>query len=480
MFGAVKKLSARLKPKRFTPSESVFPDIDSDGLIRQLDPAGKGAARGAEDLPLSATDGLDQVETEMVELVNEHRRRGLNSYDQHMQVYAQRLARAVDARAKIETEAETARTDFHASAKTWGNHLADLRNTLADRSHEYSAFRLRHGLIDRTARNPWPLILTLGLLFFMIFVEAIMNGYFFAQSNVLGLLGGWSVALVISVVNVGFSMVFGWFGRWIVHRSFFGKLVGLTVILIWLAFATGFNLSVGHFRDMVEGRLWNDAAIAALENLVASPVDLQSIESWLLVGFGALISFFAFLKGFHLDDRYPGYGSVARRLQEAREDYAHEVEKAHDELLEKRDEAKESLELAGAQARDEINEAVDVGYARQGLAGQRDIFLGHCDDVANRLLAIYREANARARTTPAPAHFARTYRYPAIDDGHATEDQRDRARDAVRRIETAVERAVQDIFSAFDKAIGSHATVDEVEAKVSSPAPLPSGPTEAV
>jgi hypothetical protein len=314
----------------------------------------------------------------------------------------------------------------------------------------------------------------------MIFVEAAMNGYFFAQSNVLGLLGGSLVATVISLVNVGFSMIFGWFSRWIVHRSFLGKMAGLAMLAIWTAFAAGFNLSVGHFRDTADGRLWNDAAIAALKNLVAGPVDLQSIESWLLVGFGVLISFFAFLKGFYLDDRYPGYGSVARRLQEAREDYAQVVEEAHDELLEKRDDAKENLERAGAQARDEINDAVDVGYARQGLAGQRDVFLGHCDDVTNRLLTIYRESNARARSTPVPAHFARNHRFPMIEDGHATEDKRDRARDAVRRIETSVEKAVQDIFAAFDKAIGSHATVDEVEGKAASHSGVASstGPAE--
>jgi hypothetical protein len=112
MFGAAKNLSARLKTRQFSPSESVFPDIDSDGLIRQLNPAVKGAIRGAEDLPLSAMDGLDQVETEIIEIVNEHRRRGLNNYDQHIQVYAQRLARAVDARAKVGAEAETARMEL--------------------------------------------------------------------------------------------------------------------------------------------------------------------------------------------------------------------------------------------------------------------------------------------------------------------------------------------------------------------------------
>jgi hypothetical protein len=282
---------------------------------------------------------------------------------------------------------------------------------------------------------------------------------------VLGLLGGSLVALVIAVVNVGFSMILGWFGRWVVHRGAFQTVIGLLVIILWISFAAGFNLSVGHFRDVADGREWNDAAIAALGNLQASPVHLQSIESWLLVGFGMLISFISFLKGFHLDDPYPGYGRVVRRLQAARQDYADEVEAAHDELLEKRDAAKENLEDAGTVARDEINEAVDVGYASQGLAGQRDVFLGHCEDVANRLLTIYREANVTARTTPAPAHFARAHRFAEGKDRHAEADRQDRARDAVRRIETAVEKAVQDIFAAFDTSIGSHASVDEIEAK---------------
>lgn len=283
MFGTARKLTARLNPRRFTPTDAIFPDIDATALAKDLKLVARGRSRGAEEQPANGLATLDPVESEIVEKVGEHRRRGLNAHDEHMRVYRARLAEALDAKARIETEAQTARTDFDTSARSWDDHVAHQRAMLEDRAVEYGAFRRDHGLKERTARNPGSLTFTIGLVLLMIVVESVLNDYFFAQSNAFGLFGGSMVAFVISIVNVGVSLWAGWFGRYAVHRRIGLKLIGIVVVLVWTAAAASFNLGVGHFRDVADGRPWDDAVVAALANFVERPVDLRSIEFWLLV-----------------------------------------------------------------------------------------------------------------------------------------------------------------------------------------------------
>jgi len=81
----------------------------------------------------------------------------------------------------------------------------------------------------------------------------------------------------------------------------------LIFILAWSVFAVIINLGVAHFRDGLEsGTPWRAAAEAAVPSLLENPFHLASIESWLLVGIGLLISTLAFRKGWHTDDPYPG------------------------------------------------------------------------------------------------------------------------------------------------------------------------------
>lgn len=65
-----------------------------------------------------------------------------------------------------------------------------------------------------------------------------------------------------------------------------------------MAFAVTGNLGVAHFRDGLEaGTPWRLAAEQAVPALIARPVDLASIESWILALLGVLISTLAFRAG---------------------------------------------------------------------------------------------------------------------------------------------------------------------------------------
>ncbi len=75
-----------------------------------------------------------------------------------------------------------------------------------------------------------------------------MNAYLFSQGNEFGLLGGMLAAVIVSVVNVGWSTLSGFAARAINRRNLILRLSGLVVIVVWIAFAGSLNLLVAHFR----------------------------------------------------------------------------------------------------------------------------------------------------------------------------------------------------------------------------------------
>jgi len=287
----------------------------------------------------------------------------------------------------------------------------------------------------------------------LIVIEAGINAYLFSQGNEFGLLGGLLAAVIVSIVNVGCSAMLGYLTRYINKRNWLLKLGGLVFALIWLAFAAVMNLGVAHFRDGLEaGTPWRAAAESAVPSLLEAPLRLASIESWLLVGIGLLISTLAFRKGWHTDDPYPGYGRVERSLEDARNAYANALDSTLENLASQRDEAIAELRDASEQVRQGISEAVDTLFGHSTLGAHLRSFLDQCDVKVAHLLAVYRDANRSARTEAAPKSFDKPFKFPAFKAAPVDMSRRESAEAEAAKVTASVEAAVRDIFDQFDAA----------------------------
>lgn len=455
----------KLRPDRFVPSTAIFPDIQVETLAKDLRVEQRGRQRGEKDLPSPDDEKLDVVENEIVAALNERRRKALNNYEEHLQTYSRRLREAHSARSELKTISGVSKTDFSKAVLDWENHLTNARRRVSELYWEMENFRKENG-ITRTARSKSSLLLFLGIAIALIVIESASNGYFFAQGNELGLLGGSIVAFAVSVLNVSTLIICGYFSTNVVHRRFIRKSLGFLAIVFAIVFALGFNLSVAQFRDAAGYLVWNEAVREALEVLTTDPLGLRSIESWLLVGIGLLICFVSFWKGATYDDPYPGYGHLSRRLENAREDYAHQISQALEDVEELRDKAVDELNEARREISAGLNEAIDVIYARRGLREQCGIFLEHAEQAANQLLGIYREANRQARSAPAPKHFGKPFTFEKFSDRDAP-DQRDRETvekdlDAMNKV---IDETISDIFDECARAQKSFPKIGELESK---------------
>lgn len=446
------RLKSVFRAEDFVPTSAVFPSIDSDKISKDMKLEEKGAARGKENQPPSDVKEFDHVETGIIERIEELRRRGLENFETNRRIYNERLARAGYATKEVDIAAGTARGNFGAQVQSGQAAIEPQRDRLAAtyrwRDHYREKNRLEHPAKEFEG---WVKVFSLAIV--LIVIEAAINAYLFSQGNEFGLLGGLLAAVIVSVVNVGCSAFLGYLTRYINKRNWLLKLGGLVFILSWLAFAVAMNLGVAHFRDGLEsGTPWRVAAEAAVPSLLQNPLGLASIESWLLVGIGLLISALAFRKGWHTDDPYPGYGRVERALEDARASYADALNETLDTLSGQRDEAIAELRDASEQVRQGIAEAIDTLFGHSALGAHLRSFLDQCDVKVAHLLAVYRDANRRARTTTAPKSFDKPFKFPPFKAAPVDMSRRESAEIEAAKVTASVEAAVRDIFDQFEAA----------------------------
>jgi hypothetical protein len=268
------------------------------------------------------------------------------------------------------------------------------------------------------------------------------------------------------------------------HANPLAATAGLLIILAWIGFLLGFNLSVAHFRDAVEGDLgWSAAATASLASLTQTPLSLNSIESWLLMLVGCLVGLLAFLKFASWGEPYPGYDRVSRRFEGALDAYADQLVQALDSLEASRDEAIEGLQEANEVVRENIGDAIDALYGHRMMRAQLSEFLATCDLKASALLRLYRDENRASREGAAPARFDQPFAFPPFEDAGVDMSHRDDAQRELAAINRVVDEAIAAIHADYRSLKDDYPDPDALigldmrpRAASREPEPAPTGP----
>lgn len=451
------------------PSTDIFPRIDTSRLNKQLNLEKRGKLRGKKELPSSDTSTLDSVENEIIDAVRNNRELFLRVYNEHKSVYNERQTRVTTDRTDLESSATQAPSEYIGKSQDLETNLQEVTVRLKECVNWKNNFRKEHK-IDRashhynTSRIKW-----LAVGFLMVFFETILNGYLFAQKNQFGLLGGVIAALLISIANVGFSSLTGFYSRFINHINYLVKIFGTMIVLFWASVVLVFNFGVAHFRDGIEANLeWGQAATQAIERLYTNPIEIASFESWILVLIGCLISIFALLKGYYADDPYPGYGNVERELDKARNNFANKHELAIEKLQYIKDQMIEDLRNAEEKIKNDSKDLIDGLFGNTSLDSQFTLQLKHCDEVVQHLLQIYRESNKENRNTPPPQHFAIDFKFDEIELSKSNEINKEKMIKDLERIEFLVTEAVKEINNLLGKSIENFPSARKIESDISS------------
>lgn len=288
-------------------------------------------------------------------------------------------------------------------AHDWGEAAARAAQARADLDGFKRAHQLR-----RAASYPRSTLLQTGLIFCAAVFEALFSAALFAEDDPRGLLGGAITAIGLSGANVTLGFLAGFLGlRYLQHVRAPIKAMGGFAFAALTALALMLNLFAADWRDQLaalSGRQVDLGADASFH--LWSLLQLESPQAIILLMLGAGVWVFAALKGYSgFDDPYPDYGKMARAARDVSDALSDFRAEARLELEAPIDIAKTSLAGRLEKARAEfeaMNKAFDAASVKIEALDRAARAL---DEAAIGAVHIYRQENAAARTTPAPAYF---------------------------------------------------------------------------
>lgn len=451
----------------YRPATNIFLDLNVDRMADELRLVERGRESGAQNRPTSDAQTLDDVEHQIIERIEAHKQDSHTIYLDHLHTYDERVtALSFEERfATIQQAAPEAVGDFRAEATVGRDELFSLRRRLHESEIERESFRTRHR-IERPARlaSLGKIILKVGILAILFVIEVVVNGSFLANANIGGWLGGLVQAVVFAALNILASFLWGMvLIRLVNRRSYFLKFIGVTSFLAYLAFAAVLNLTLAHLREMPP-TLTGEVGQEVLHRLQTAPLMLTDINSWVFFSIGLIFSLVAMADGLLFFDPYIGYAGLERRWLDASGQFA----RARSELIERlRDIREDSTEAMNGAARDLSVRRAEYDSLLQGRGRLAQRFSQHQNQIeqaGRALLEIYREANRRARSTPAPSTFSRSYTMERIiyAGGDPDSTAREHLRKMISETQELLNQQIKAIHEAFDGAVKTYREIDEL------------------
>jgi hypothetical protein len=409
--------SVDVPPHHYIDSGLYFPELDVERIRKRMNLVEEGKSRGLQDLPPAEADAFDEVENRIITEIQGEVRVCHEKAMSHIRSYGERLAalRIGTHLAQLVGSANAANTDFLASVDHGRDLLFQLRGDVIGVSDELREFQ-RENNLKRIPRYPLSRRWHWGVIAVLVLVEASLNGLMLARGLALGLLGGVSQALIIAVINVAAGLLAGRIGLPnISHRKPLRRIVGAVALLVWLCFAAMLNLAVAHYRAALGGENPERADVIAIQDFRTRPFVVPEVTGWLLLILGFSFSIVAAADGWRMDDPYPGYGALARRREEANEEYRTQKEQLMAELQQIRENAIKQMDIVAGEVEARSEHYRSIQQHRRHYVQLFTDHTRYLEQCANELLSTYREANRGSRKSSPPAHFATRWRLAVTD-----------------------------------------------------------------
>ncbi|MFC4352286.1 hypothetical protein ACFOW6_12120 [Fodinicurvata halophila] len=415
--------------------------------------------------PASDAENYDDVEREIISVIEREFDRSKEKYNDEMRGYSDRLS-SIDLEepvSSIKIISRDALSKIQANLSGGADKLFNSRYSLIGIRRELENFRSNNGLENRNAHYPESRILHYGVLLLFLCIEAIMNGFFLGETHTFGLLGGFSEAVIIAIVNVSIGFIVGlFFLRQLFHRNIFRKLIGGLFCIAYFSGILLFNLAVAHYRDVLAGGNWEVAHLEVIPRLLSDPLAVSDIKSWLLFGVGVLFSIFALVDGLTVDDLYPNYGPLWREHKREGEDYAEVKDECMGDLEEVQVDAIERLEETREQWKQDRGEYERIINFQNRLHQSYIEHISALQRVGNELLGVYRKTNQKYRSTPSPTHFQDAWTLQAEIPANPPGVNQQKLEDASKQLNAVLEEELDKIHQKYDEGVAVYKKIEEL------------------
>ncbi|MGQ0533955.1 MAG: hypothetical protein ACT4OF_14880 [Caulobacteraceae bacterium] len=440
------------------PRAAVRPPqgLSASALDKKLGLRKRARDDAARNLPRHDADDLSDAEKAVIEMVASERARVDQSRGDAKADAERRLRVLAPSPQDFTGPALDARLALRQTSGRMAHDWSDAYARAAQAREELEAFKRGHGL-RRPAVYPRSTLLQTGLLFCAAVFEALFSAALFAEDDARGLLGGAITAIGLSGANVTLGFLAGFLGlRYLQHSQTIMKAMGALAFAFVGALALMLNLFAADWRDQLAALsgtqldMGSDASFH-LWSLLA----LDSPQAVILLMLGAGVWVFAALKGYSgFDDPYPDYGKMDRAAKAASDALSDFRADARLELEAPINTAKAALSARLEKVRAEL-EAMSKAFDAAAMKMEAlDAKARALDEAAAGAVHLYRQENAAARTSPAPAYFSTPppAAGPALDALAGAAAMIDEARARLAEAQAQSAQALEELLAELDAA----------------------------
>ncbi|MCJ7765731.1 MAG: hypothetical protein MUP09_07305, partial [Thiovulaceae bacterium] len=390
-------------------SDALFEQLDFDKLKDELNVEMLAKQQAMSGKPPSESVSLDANEQKITNYFSETLSQVKQEIFKKVASYEHMAMRVNDITTSL-TEAKYASEEFLQNITTFKEsakqRIRDLRHELNIKKNDLRNFKIANAL-SREASYPSSKMLYIGIIMLILLSETMLNAYFFAKGNELGLIGGAAQALIISVINMTLAFFLGSF---LVKRlnlltiSTISKYSVVAALIFSALLILFFNLLVGHLRVQL-GIDPANAYVNAILSFQENPFGLYEFDSLILVLVGILSFLIAFTDFYKMDDEYPAYGELDRKYQETLADYTELKEELLNKIERMSDSILNKLETRQMTSRVIMQELTEIPIFRQKLYDHYNEYYHYLNNTYNAMLNLYRETNREYRSDEAPVYF---------------------------------------------------------------------------
>lgn len=301
--------------------------------------------------------------------------------------------------------------NLRAKADQSVSNLDTQRAQYEEASRDLKRFRQRHRL-SRVAHYPSHQVAHWLWVPVAMIIESFVSANLLGSVSRGGVMEGWMVALVLTVVNVLLGIWAGRMWRFTHYNWGFVKLFAYAQAAVCAAIALVWNDVAGHVRDVyvfaeksVALEAPDEAFTTAWRTMIERPLPWESLPSAGLALVGIAVFLLTTYKSYTADDTFPGYGARHRNVEALRARYQDELNDALEELESTRNDANVAIEeIKNRYEMDRAGRESALDKLRMIVDDYPVNFRQYNKDLAY-LLAAYRDANLAARSASPPPFF---------------------------------------------------------------------------
>ena len=465
MFKAIGKYLQNFLTKEEVRPEQIdviFESVDIDQAAKFLKIKESAKEDGKNEIPNNAETNIDSCQLKVYQFIATETSQRTQQINENILSYDKAISDA-----DISPEYEEAKNlgaltkkEIEGIVEEEKNRLVDSKDKSQKLEKDFKTFKAINNL-KHVPHYPESYTLYIGILLAIVLGETILNGIYFAQGSEYGILGGTIYALGIAAVNIAISFKLGQATLYKNHIKSRLKLLGSSSILGVIAWVSVYNLLVAHYRQQIDVDI-NNAGTLAIKQFVQSPFALDKFEYWILFLVGLLFGLLAYTEGYLWDDRYPGYGSLHRRVEEAKEDWHAEqedtIERLEDLKLKKLDEFTEMQ----SDIKSTVNYLREVVSQKQALITNLENNIDQIESSSKILIKMYREINMVNRETDPPKYFLEDIAPPDhaevkanIKEDYAQIKKQEKLRDKFIAIVEGNKNTIVDLYNQSIKSIAN-------------------------